>query len=210
MKLHGLKEETAILHVRYERNTLAVENAVADLAFAEHPPRAVIMVGAYAPCAKFIRQCRQADIKAVFLNVSFVGSNALARDLDKTDADVIVTQVVPSPMDQGIPIVREFNADLRAMAPAASPGFGDLEGYIAARVLLTALGRIKGEPTREAIIEALEGLGSFDAGLGEPLKLAPDEHQACHRVWPTILRDGQFVPFAWTEIAGLLGRRAAP
>jgi branched-chain amino acid transport system substrate-binding protein len=67
---------------------------VADLLLAEPAPRAVVMVGAYAPCAKFITLCSQAEIKAVFLNVSSVGSNSLAQELGATDAHVIVTQVV--------------------------------------------------------------------------------------------------------------------
>lgn len=45
----------ALIKVRYERNTLAVENALADLLLLDPPPKAVIMVGTYAPCAEFIR-----------------------------------------------------------------------------------------------------------------------------------------------------------
>ena len=40
LQRHGLKDPKAILHVGYERNTLAVEGAVADLLIAEKPPRA--------------------------------------------------------------------------------------------------------------------------------------------------------------------------
>ena len=203
LKRHGLKDEKAILHVRYERNTLAVENAVASLILAEHPPRAIVMVGVYAPCAKFIQQCREAGLRALFLNVSFVGSIPLAKELGKTDAAVIVTQVVPSPLDMSLPIVREYVADLQALDSSVTPSFGDLEGYIAARIFIKALEQIKGVPTRESIVDALEGLGKFDIGLGEPLDLGPEEHQACHRVWPTILKNGAFTPFQWKDIARL-------
>ena len=65
-------------------------------------------------------------------------------------------------------------------------------------------------PTRESIVDALEGLGKFDLGLGEPLDLGPEEHQACHRVWPTILKDGAFTPFQWKEIAGLVKKDLGP
>ncbi len=204
LKRHGLKNERTLLHVRYERNTLAVENAVASLVLAEHSPRAIIMVGVYAPCAKFIQQCRQADLRAIFLNVSFVGGVVLAKQLGSTDALVVTTQVVPSPTDVSLPIVRDYAEDLHALNPDAVAGFGELEGYIAARILVTALQRTKGVPTRESVIDALEGLGRFDMGLGEPLNLAAEEHQACHRVWPTILKDGAFVPFHWKDIAELV------
>jgi branched-chain amino acid transport system substrate-binding protein len=210
LRRHGSTDPRTILHVGYERNTLAVETAVANLLMAENPPRAVVMVGAYAPCAKFIRLCRETDLSPLFLNVSFVGSSSLAEALGKTDARIIVTQVVPSPSDDSVPIVREYQDDLKDIDYAASAGFGDLEGYIAARILTLALQNIEGSPTREAVVDALEGLGNFDIGLGETLYLSRKEHQASHRVWPTILRGGQFVPFQWTDITALTKGDAPP
>ena len=210
LKRHGLKDENAVLHVRYERNTLAVENAVASLLFAAHEPRAVIMVGAYAPCAKFIKVATEGGFKAMFLNVSFVGSQSLAAELGRLSAHVIVTQVVPHPLDAQVPVVRDYLADLKAFDAEAKPGFGVLEGYIAARVLLLALEKIPGEPTRDGVIEALEGLGEFDPGLGTKLTLGPKDHQASHGIWPTILKDGAFVPFAWTGIPQLAAGKSQP
>src|SRR5206468_4662446 len=90
LKRHGLKDEKQVLHVRYERNTLAVEDALATLLYAEHEPRAVVMVGAYAPCAKFIKLAHGAGLDAVFHNVSFVGSQSLAKELGQCPARVIV------------------------------------------------------------------------------------------------------------------------
>jgi branched-chain amino acid transport system substrate-binding protein len=203
LQRHGLKDPGTILHVGYLRNTLAVESAVADILTSGSPPRAVMMYGAYAACAKFIRLCRDSDLNPLFLNVSFVGSNSLIEALGKTDAHVIVTQVVPHPSDTSIPIVREYQADLKITESPASAGFVDLEGYIAARILTLALARIQGPPTREAIIDALEGLAEFDIGLGEPLHLSRTEHQASHRVWPTLLKEGRFVPFQWADIKAL-------
>jgi branched-chain amino acid transport system substrate-binding protein len=193
LERHGLKDPGAILHTVYARNTLVVEGAVADLLTAEKPPRAVMIYGAYTAYAKFIRLCRDADLNPIFLNVSFVGGDSLAEALGQTDAHVIVTQIVPNPLDDTFPIVREYRADLKLTDPSATADFGDLEGYIAARIL--TLGKIQGLPTREAVVDALEGLGQFDLGLGEPLHLSRTEHQASHRVWPTLLREGRFVPF---------------
>lgn len=207
LQRHGLKDEGAVLHVRYPRNTLAVENALADLLLAEPPPRAIILVGAYAPCAKFIRLAREVGLKALFLNVSFVGSSALARELGPNPAEVLVTQVVPDPLDTRLPLVRDYHSDLRAMAPKATPSFISLEGYLAARILLAALERLEGQPDRESLVSALEALDSLDLGLGVPLRLSPNEHQASHGVWPTRLQDGRFVPFDWSSIKSLLPPR---
>ncbi|MFA6287040.1 MAG: ABC transporter substrate-binding protein [Opitutaceae bacterium] len=210
LKRRGLTDEKAVLHVRYDRNTLAVENAVASLVLARTPPRAIVMVGAYAPSGRFIRQCLDAGLRPLFIGVSFVGGVPLAQDLGRTDATVVVMQVVPSPIDSGLGIVRDYAADLRALDTSLVPGFGDLEGYISARIFIAALEKIKGEPTREGIVDALEGLGRFDLGVGAPLGLGAEEHQACHRIWPTILRDGAFVPFQWAVLAKPAGRNIQP
>jgi branched-chain amino acid transport system substrate-binding protein len=210
LKRHGLKDEQQVLHVSYERNTLAVEDALATLLYAKHEPRVIVMVGAYRPCARFIKLAHEAGLKMVFLNVSFVGSNPLALELGQLPARVLVTQVVPHPLAVDVPIVREYRADLQALDPSIIPGFGTLEGYIAARILIRALETIPGPPTREGIVDALDGLGKFDLGLGEPLQLGPNDHQACHRIWPTILRDGKFVQFPWSGVAALLEEQAKP
>jgi ABC-type branched-subunit amino acid transport system substrate-binding protein len=157
------------------------------------------MVGAYNPCAVFIRLAKESGLDAIFLNVSFVGAEALAEKLGEEGEGVIITQVVPH-FDSDLPIVREYRRALKAWNPSIQPTFGSLEGYIAARILWRALETIQGPFTKEGVINALEGFGEFDVGLGQPLRLGPKEHQACHRVWPTILRGGKAVPFRWEEL----------
>jgi ABC-type branched-subunit amino acid transport system substrate-binding protein len=207
LKRHGLQNENAVVHARYERNTLAVENAVADVLFASTPPRAVIMVGAYAPCANFIKLAKEAGLDALFLNVSFVGSAPLARELGKKMNKVIVTQVVPHPQEKNLPVVKDYHDDLKKFDSSAVPTFGGLEGYIAARIFLKALENQKGTPNRESVINALQGLNEFDLGLGKPLHLSTTRHQASHRVWPTILLKGKFVPFVWKDIRKIIKSR---
>jgi branched-chain amino acid transport system substrate-binding protein len=199
LKLHGLKDENAVLHVRYERNTVAVERALADVLLADPPPRAIIMVGAYQPCATFIKLARENGLDALFLNVSFVGSMSLLRELDDRGEGVVITQVVPH-FDADLPIVNEYRKALQALDVDKKPDFVSLEGYVSARILCRALSTIQGPPERESVIRALESLGSFDIGLGETLRLSPEEHQACHRVWPTVIRGGRIVPLDWSEL----------
>jgi len=199
LKRHGLKSEQQVLHVRYRRNTLAVENALADLLLAEHAPRAVIMVGAYAPCAKFIRLARKSGLEALLLNVSFVGSAALARELGPDGDGVIVTQVVPHPLESNLPLVREYREDLQRL-DQASPRFVSLEGYAAARALLAGMAKVEGLLDREALIDGLERLGRFDLGLGTPLRIDPQSHQASHRIWATRIENGRVVSIGWSQL----------
>jgi len=196
---HGLKDDTTIAHGRYERNTEVVENALADVLTAKTPPRAVIMIGAYKPCAKFIQLAKENQLHVTFLNVSFVGSGPLAAALGSDGEGVIVTQVVPHYISE-VPLAASYREALMAFVPDAKPGFGSLEGYTAARMLLTALDKGPDAPDRASVIRSLEGLGKFDLGLGAPLELSPTEHQACHQVWPTVVRNGQVVPTSWEKL----------
>lgn len=209
LKNHGLKDELEITHVRYERNTLAVENALADLLYADPLPRAIIIVGTYAPAAKFIALARDNGIDALMLNVSFVGSQPLADNLRKPDDKVLITQVVPHPGDSSIPIVAEYLSDLGRYDKKLRPSFGSLEGYLAGRVLIRAIETMKAPPDRESLIDALEGLGRFDPGLGYSLELGPREHQASHRVWSTRLSGRKIVPFDWSDIGRAFGKGRA-
>ncbi len=82
----------------FERNTVAVKGALLNIRKGE--PEAVIMVGPYKPCAEFIKLARSVKLDAVFVNISFVGSNALAKELGNAGGGVVITQVVPFPERQ--------------------------------------------------------------------------------------------------------------
>ena len=210
LKRRGFKNDRQILHVRYERNTLAVENALADILYYRHPPKAVIMVGAYAPCAKFIQLAKESGLKALFLNVSFVGSKPLQRKLGPYADNVIITQVVPPLTGSRPPVADEFIADLEKIRSKTDPNDVSLEGYMAARILGKALQKAPSSLTREAVIDSLESLGSFNLGPGIPLKLSRQRHQASDGVWPTRLTAQDVLPFSWTEIGPLLREVTSP
>ena len=200
LKRHGLVNESAVTHTRYQRNTMAVENSIADILLADPAPRAIIMVGAYEPSAKFIKLARKNGIKATFLNVSFVGSEPLQRQFDSDIENIIITQVVPHHADTTLQIVRDFHTDLQTLYPDVEPTFGALEGYIASQILVKAMGPFQVVPSRESLIDALEEMGTFDIGLGVDLTLNSEEHQASEKVWPTILINSEFQSFLWKDL----------
>jgi ABC-type branched-subunit amino acid transport system substrate-binding protein len=71
-----------VAEATFERNTVAVRSALRTLARAT--PDAVVMVGSYKPCAEFIHQARRTGFNPVFVNISFVGADALADELAAT------------------------------------------------------------------------------------------------------------------------------
>jgi branched-chain amino acid transport system substrate-binding protein len=183
----------------YERNTTAVKRALLDIRRGK--PEAIVLVGAYKPCAEFIKLAKQIKMDAQFINISFVGSNALAKELGNAGAGVIVTQVVPLPEDSSIPVVASYQAALKAHDANAKPGFVTLEGYIAGKLVIEALKKVSGEPTRKAFLETVLG-SSFDLG-GFKLSYSASDNQGGDDVFLTQIQpDGSFKSITSLSQAG--------
>ncbi|MDW6020445.1 ABC transporter substrate-binding protein [Mesorhizobium sp. BAC0120] len=189
MEKRGMK---LVAEGTYERNTTAVKMAL--LAIRKADPQAVVMVGAYKPCAEFIKLARRLKLDVVFVNISFVGPDALAKELGEDGKGVVVTQVVPFPRDASLPLVARYQKALRATNPDAQIGFVSLEGYMVGRVLTEALGKLKGPVTRAALLSTIKEVGTFDLG-GITLSYGPDHNQGMDKVFLTVIQaDGSFKP----------------
>lgn len=189
----GKRGMSLVAEAAFERNTVAVKTALLEI--RKTAPQAVIMIGPYKPCAEFIKVSRSINFDPVFINISFVGSNALAQELGPAGAGVLVTQVVPFPDDTTIPVVAAFHKALKAALPKAEPGFVSLEGYLVGRTVIAGLQKVGGEPTRAALMERLTN-GSYDLG-GFTLNYTPKSNQGSNAVFMTSIgADGQFKPIA--------------
>jgi len=189
MDKRGLK---LVAQGTYERNTVAVEAAVE--AIVKGNPEAVVMVGAYKPCAAFIKQASASGLKARFVNISFVGTNALAKELGNDGNGVIVTQVVPFPEDTSIPLVAQYQKALRSDNPNAKFGFVSLEGYMVGQLVVQSLSKMNGPVTRDGLLATIEKVGSFNLG-GVTLSYGPNDNQGMDRVFLTVIQsDGSIKP----------------
>ena len=176
----------------YPRNTTAVKTALLDLRSAD--PGAVILVGAYQPVAALIAWARHTGWEPVFITISFVGSNALARSLGRAGTGVFVTQVVPFPTNDTPPVVVAYRRALAAYAPEATPGFVSLEGYLAGRLAIAALERCGQEVDRARFLESLRRADLIDLG-GFELRYGDDDHQGSDAVFLTAIgSDGAYHP----------------
>jgi branched-chain amino acid transport system substrate-binding protein len=184
----------------FERNTVAVKAAL--LAIKKVEPQAVIMISPYKPAAEFIKLAKQIKLDATFVNISFVGSDALAKELGPAGAGVVITQVVPFPKDAAITVVGRYQAALKASAPDAQPGFVSLEGYLVGRAIIAALEKVNGDPTRQALIEAVQKAGTFDLG-GFSLAYSPSSNRGSDQVFLTVIQaDGSFKAVDHLEKSG--------
>jgi len=173
-----------------ERNTLKVEDAVKSINASE--PDAIVMVGAYAACAEFIKQMRSGGSGATFYNVSFVGSKALADALGANGSGVAISQVVPFPWGTAVPVVKEYQA-LATKSGFNDYNFSAMEGFLTAKVMVEALRRAGKNPTREGLVDALERMQDVDLG-GFYVSYSPKNHAGSKFVDLTIIgRNGKFL-----------------
>ena len=191
-------DDSAILRLDYERNTVDVDNAVAGLRAHKTPIKVVVMVAAYRAAAKFIEKTRDLYPGMIYTNVSFVGSTALAGELmllgPRYANGVIVTQVVPAVDGYSSAILKYRNA-LAKYFPGEAPDYVSLEGYVDGTLLLEGLRRAGPKPDTEALVDALENLRNFDVGLGTPISFSQSDHQGSHKIWATQLDDhGHYQP----------------
>ena len=174
----------------YERNTVAVKSGLLTLKRAE--PEAVVIVGAYKPVAEFIKLSKKTGFNPVFVNISFVGANALAKELGPDGKGVIVSQVVPFPGDTSLKVVADYHAAIKAAG--GEPEFVSLEGYLVGRLAIAALDKAGKDVTREGLLKAIKETGKFDIG-GLPMTFGPDKNEGLDKVFMTIIEgDGSFKP----------------
>ena len=101
---------------------------------------------------------------------------------------VQISQVVPFPWDSSVPVVKEYRA-LLAQAKA-EPGYGTLEGFIAAKVMVEGLRRAGKNLTRDGFIKAMETLDPYDVG-GFKVTYAPGNHNGSRFIDLTIISRNQ-------------------
>ncbi|QDF39700.1 ABC transporter substrate-binding protein [Bradyrhizobium symbiodeficiens] len=144
----------------FERNTRAVAAAWRMIKRAE--PEAIVMVGTYGPSAEFIKLAHRSGFHPTFVNISFVGANALAKELGPGGEGVIVSQVVPFPWDRSLKLVADYQDAQKAFDPTLTPDFVSLEGYLSGRLAAAALEKAGPNPTRANLLRTINDVGRFD------------------------------------------------
>jgi branched-chain amino acid transport system substrate-binding protein len=174
---------------------------------------AVISVGAYAACAAFVRDARDAGWDVPIANVSFVGSESLlalllesgkANNKDYT-LNLLNSQVVPSYHDTTIPAVRLYR-ELMERYDSMSPGalreesfrpppysFASFEGFLNAKLLVEILRKMEPPLAPQRLRKVVESFDNVDLGIGVPISFGPAKHQGLDQVYYTVVTEGRFV-----------------
>lgn len=178
MKIHA--------ETRFKRNTMEIDEGVA--AMKQAAPEAVVFVGTYKQLAAVVKKAKAAGVNTRFLTVSFIGTENFIAEAGADGDGVYITQVMPSPQDAGVPIVKDYLADMKG----SNVGYTSLEGYVDAAVLVEALKKAGPVPTRAGLTAALEGL-NVDLG-GMKVAFSPTSHQGSKAVYLTQVKGGKAVP----------------
>ncbi|MEM6985845.1 MAG: ABC transporter substrate-binding protein [Pseudomonadota bacterium] len=174
----------------FERNTLAVKTGLADI--LTNPPDAIVMVGTYAPIAEFIKEARAVGLDAMMSTVSFIGTKNLIEAAGPAGNGVIITQVVPNPDGNDVPVVEDCRALIKQDS-GADLNYINLEGCLSAKVMVEALALAGQSPTRDSLIQGLEQVNSHDLG-GLSISYSSDNHQGLNHIYKTAIQDGKAVP----------------
>ncbi|RYG10194.1 MAG: ABC transporter substrate-binding protein [Burkholderiales bacterium] len=165
-----------------------VDAAVAAIAPAE--PDAIIMVSVNRASAAFIRKMREKGSKARLFSISVVNFKELLKNAGEDNARGIgISQVMPYPYSSLAPVAREFQMLMKQYQPEKVVSYASMESFIAAKILVEAIRRAGGNPTREKVISQLEKMNSYDAG-GFKVSFSPENRVGSRFVEVTVIGPG--------------------
>jgi ABC-type branched-subunit amino acid transport system substrate-binding protein len=183
LKIHGAGIYSA-------KNPADVTNALSALQATK--PKAVILFSILKATVPFLKAAKDANFKPVFAAFSPVNSLKLIEALGRDVEGIYVTEGMPWPTDTSVPLIRNFQEDIKLTAEkAALPA--TVSGYMSAAILVAGMKKAGRNLTRESFRSALESLRNYDLG-GPRLTYTPDYHEGLSNIYLTKIRNGKVVP----------------
>jgi ABC-type branched-subunit amino acid transport system substrate-binding protein len=185
-----------IFRMSYSRNTVNVDDAVAQLRRQRPVIKAVVLVATYRPAAKFIEKTRDLYPDMIYATISGVGSTGLANELTLLGPHfaegIICTQVTPA-IDSYASVALNYKKALGKYFPGEPADYMSLESYLTASILVEGLRRAGPTFDTESLVDTLESMRNYELGLGPKVNFEVSDHQALHKVWGTQLdKSGQY------------------
>lgn len=156
---------TPVVAASYERKTFNAD--AASEVFRTAKPDVILTISIAPATIALIRNLgRSISSGAMVIGNSGNSPDVILKELGTDLArGLAIVQVMPSESNTANAIAKEFQDNFKRYGPAGSkPNAISLEGYISAKILCKALLKIKGEPTRQALLQALESLTRLDLG----------------------------------------------
>jgi len=144
--------------------------------YQQSQPDVIVLVGPPFATAAFIKEAKSAGLGSALYGLSYtdfrlatkLAGNQLARG-------VAIAQVFPNPANRVVPIIREFRNDFEKYSKVQGvPSHFNLEGYLAAKILVEAIRRSK-DASGPGTLRGLEMLKDWDMG-GYVVDFSPTKH----------------------------------
>ena len=179
-----------ITDCKFVRNSVDMQPALDQIVFTH--PDAVIIMGTLRPIVSLLERAKSTQIGHTrFCTLSTISAQMLIKAAGPASEGMILTEVVPSPEDTSIPVVKSFQADMRA---SGTTNFShvSLEGYLGAMLLVDGMRRAGPDLTEQRCIDELNHT-NLDL---QPLRIAwsNSDHSGSHSVFLTQIRNGKLEP----------------
>jgi branched-chain amino acid transport system substrate-binding protein len=159
-----------VLVAKFARTNPDFSGVIPGLVSAK--PQAVMVIGSGSAVVAGIRAAKASGVRAQFVTLSNNASDGFIKQLGADARGVMVAQVMPN--SYAYPLVKEAN-ELAAARKISDVSPAMLEGFAAAKVLVEALRRTTGKPTRASVKAALNSMRKFDLG-GLEINYSPTDH----------------------------------
>ena len=164
------KKLALVAEGKYRRNTLQIEKAIINI--LEAKPDAIVIIGAYKPSATFIKEVKKrTSTKISFANISFVGANALVKELGSKTDNILISQVVP----------------------LSDKGFIFTEGYFAAKLFVKAVENAEEPLSRKSFLESFSKLPVNTLADNLSLVIKDEKFMGLNKVYITTYKDENFI-----------------
>ncbi len=137
-------------------------------------PKALLVSVLPKPFAGVLKQYRALGGSAQVFGFSAIRIEDLQVALGDMATGVVLSQGVPSPTRQSVPLVAEYRKVLQQFAPGTEPSYHGLDAFIEAKVLVEGLRKAGRSLTRAKLLEALESMNNRDFG-GVNVRYAPGD-----------------------------------
>jgi ABC-type branched-subunit amino acid transport system substrate-binding protein len=127
-------------------------------------PEAVLLSALPKPLAGVKRQYAALGGRATMIGHSSMAMDDFRKELGPLSADMVFSQIMPSPYGGAAILGQEFRRLLAIHRPGAKPSYNGIEGFLEAKVLVEGLRRAGERPTRESLASALESINHQDFG----------------------------------------------
>ncbi|MFH1658482.1 MAG: ABC transporter substrate-binding protein [Pseudomonadota bacterium] len=166
-----------------ERNSVDVTKAVE--AIAKTTPQAVVMVTLYKPTAAFVKAMKKLGQHPMLMTLSPVGAELLVQELGPDSRGIGVSQVVPYPWNDVVPVVRDYHK----LSSKGAYSYYGMEGYLMAKTMIEGLKRAGKDLSREKLVASLESMSGADLG-GYRINYGPNTRLGSRFVELTVIGQG--------------------